>query len=121
MLVTTERPDGTVARIVFRNGGFDDAPTLEKLCEKVRGRWQRLAAVAYALLDIFSTYILCATHCFRMVGWVELDSLFCACPLVMCCVLLRTLCSGWLASAVNSKSQTGAAQQLHGLHTPPAD
>lgn len=36
MLVTTDRPDGTCARIVFRNGGFDDAATLEKLCEKVR-------------------------------------------------------------------------------------
>ncbi len=35
VLVTTERPDGTCARIVFRNGGFDDAATLEKLCEKV--------------------------------------------------------------------------------------
>jgi hypothetical protein len=36
VLVTTDRPDGTCARIVFRNGGFVDAPTLEKLCEKVR-------------------------------------------------------------------------------------
>lgn len=35
VLVTTERPDGTCARIVFRNGGYDDASTLEKLCEKV--------------------------------------------------------------------------------------
>jgi hypothetical protein len=35
VLVTSERPDGTCARIIFRNGGFDDAATLEKLCEKV--------------------------------------------------------------------------------------
>jgi hypothetical protein len=51
VLVTTERPDGTCARIVFRNGGFDDAATLEKLCEKVsaavtlvvlQGTWHRL-------------------------------------------------------------------------------
>jgi hypothetical protein len=35
VLVTTDRPDGTCARIVFRNIGFDDAATLEKLCEKV--------------------------------------------------------------------------------------
>jgi hypothetical protein len=35
VLVTTERPDGTCARIVFRNGGFDDAAKLEQLCEKV--------------------------------------------------------------------------------------
>jgi hypothetical protein len=36
VLVTTERPDGTSARIVFRNGSFEDAAALEKLCEKVR-------------------------------------------------------------------------------------
>jgi hypothetical protein len=35
VLVTTQRPDGSAARIVFRNGGAVDAATLEQLCEKV--------------------------------------------------------------------------------------
>lgn len=35
MLVTSERPDGSSARIVYRNGAVVNAEELERLCEKV--------------------------------------------------------------------------------------
>lgn len=37
VLVTSERPDGSSARIVFRNNTAVDAVELERLCEKVCG------------------------------------------------------------------------------------